>query len=134
MINAFGLNMTAGTLSLGFTTRVDVSSINVTLLTLQSSMQRVGGTSVYRLTGGAVVASASFATGVVVQLTLTDLNNIKAISTLAVSQGSTFLVVDGNEVGSFLRVAFHALDACGAVRFVANHEVEFCKTEFLLSF
>jgi len=102
VVTGFDLDMTAGVLRVRFSERIEVSSVNSSLLVLQSSAQWSGASSMYRLTGGVVRAvdnsSSGFYNELRIVLLRADTDAIKGISTLAVSQSSTFLVVDGDVV------------------------------------
>eukprot|EP00731_Ephydatia_muelleri_P036557 Em0277g2a len=88
ILTSFQLDLNTGRLTLLFTETVEVSTLNVTGITIQQSA--VSPQTAYSLTGSSYAISPNGPT-VVIQLSAYDLNNIKALNTLATSMSTTFL-------------------------------------------
>jgi hypothetical protein len=89
-LTSFGLNVNSLTLSLTFTEAVDVSTLNVTKFTLQSSANISEGTpKSLTLSGGNVSTTNSHM--VDIDLSKADGNNLKRLSLLGTNTASTYL-------------------------------------------
>ena len=99
----FSLDMEGRVLTLTFSEVVNVSSFDVTSLTLQSAPQRTDGASSYTLQGSSSVSrrEASTLTEVAVILSNSDSNAIKAIPNLATLSGNTFVAATSSLVRDF---------------------------------
>ena len=84
----FGLDYVRETLSLTFQETVQLASFDISLLTLQNT--ETGASSSYALTGGQIT-SGLYPTSFSIVLTREDLNAIKLIENLAVSEATTYL-------------------------------------------
>jgi hypothetical protein len=86
----FNLSMQTGLLALSFDEVVNAGTLNTTAIVVQNSA--ADGSGAVRLSGG--LGSAENSTVVEVQLTVADLNRIKAVPLLAKAAGNTFLRVE----------------------------------------
>ncbi|XP_065886866.1 uncharacterized protein [Dysidea avara] len=86
-LQAFDLDMNTGTLTLSFSEIVNVSTLDVSLITIQS--RRTSSVISYNLTGG--IYSETPSPVVTISLTATDLNMLKKITDLAISFTTTYI-------------------------------------------
>ena len=93
----FSLDMNTGILSLTFTEVINGSSLNLTLISLRSD--EMMPYSSFNLTGGEK-SGTNFDIGhpavIDIELTIDDLNRIKQLDQLAISNDTTFLSIDNN--------------------------------------
>ena len=89
-LTGFNFNLNEGNLTLSFDEPVSLNSFDPTAITLQSGRGSLGSVENYQLTGGTAVAQNNFKT-LVVQLTNVDINAIKARSSLAINDSTTFI-------------------------------------------
>jgi hypothetical protein len=95
---SFDLNMNSATLKLQFSETVPPSSVEMTSFSVQSvANESAAGVVQFDLTGGNV-STAVISTEIVAELTKDDMDSIKALSALAVSNTTTFLVVGSDGV------------------------------------
>ncbi|XP_062519236.1 uncharacterized protein LOC134194325 [Corticium candelabrum] len=91
---AYSLDMNLGSMVLNFRETVDVSSLDLTKISLQSTMSLTLMEGLqYTLTGGSIVSTRD-GTSVAAKLSFEDLNAIKRIPEIASSETSTYLVHD----------------------------------------
>ncbi|KAL5489588.1 hypothetical protein EMCRGX_G018698 [Ephydatia muelleri] len=96
---SFGLDMNMGILTLNFSAVVDVTTLNFTGITLQSSPAFVSGIPTYQLTSG-TTSQQHYAVSVVAALSKTDINALQLISNLATQLNNTYISVTPRAIQS----------------------------------
>jgi len=89
-LNSFGLDLTAGTLSLTFSAPVLASSLSVTSLILQNAAPATSASTQYTLTASSSSASSNGLI-IVISLSSTDLNFIKATTSMCTMLSNSYL-------------------------------------------
>ena len=89
-LTSWNLDMNAGMLTMNFNVTVDKSTLAATGITIQDAATASSGKS-YTLTGG--TTNSSNGTTIVVNLTATDINGIKAINGMAKSQSNSYICI-----------------------------------------
>ena len=121
IVQSFALDLNLGQITFNFSETVNVSSFNLTELTLQSTQSGAPGISV-ALHGGAVLTTVNSPT-VTIQLLPFDLNLIKSFPLLGTGVSSTYLAVTPATIrdmnGNSL-VAVNASNALVALSFVKD--------------
>ena len=91
-MTAFDLDLNLGILTLVFSESVNASKLQPTELTFQDSQR--GATSSHTLRGGVTIPNISPV--VVLNISITDQNAIKAFPNLAISNGTTYIAFDAD--------------------------------------
>lgn len=86
-LTGFDLDLNTGTLILTFSDIIDIRTLNLTQLVIQSAPMATPGQT-YRLNSGTRELAANEVT---VRLSLSDLNGLKAVRNLATSRGTTYI-------------------------------------------
>ena len=120
-LQSYSLNMNLGTISMTFDDVMSVATLKPISFTLQSSSSIVTGTKTYQLTGGSTASVDGFT--IIISLTSTDLNAIKALRSLCSALTNTYLVVSSDGLLNYASVPMVSIISNSALRatsFVAD--------------
>ena len=121
VVQSFAFDLNLGQITFNFSETVNVSSFNLTEVTLQSTQSGAPGISVV-LQGGAVLTTVNSPT-VSVQLLPSDLNLVKSLPPLGTGVSSTYLAVTPatiQDMSGQSLVAVNASNALAALSFVRD--------------
>jgi len=107
-LTSWDLNMSAGTLTMTFNSPVDSATLDATGITIQD-MQSASPTNSYTLTGGTTTSPPG--PTIVVNLTATDMNGIKAIAGLAKSQSNSYISITSATISDISTPQVNAVNA-----------------------
>ena len=101
---SFQLDVNSGILNLTFNDVIDVRSVQYMFITLQNEQERVSTTEFVTLTNAVPVSDNDYS--IQIRIINGDLNNLKAVPSLATNENDTYIVLGSNAfadvAGSFL--------------------------------
>ena len=126
-LQSFSLDLNTGVLNLTFSEGINISTLVLSDIQLQSEMDEEG--TEYSLTGGTAVRSENgFAA--IITLSSDDLNNIKALTDLATNNSNTFISFSSSAIADLFNNSVIAINSSNA-RQVLTYESDTTSPELI---
>ena len=109
----FSIDLNTGYMSLTFNDVVDVSTLNPIRITLRSNLTDTPSDSIYTLTGGTSPSDDGFIINL--RFSDTDLNQIKSLTALAVSDTTTYITITPDTIEDVFTNAVNRISATDAL-------------------